>query len=193
MASDVDQTNPDFLQNLGASIGKLSVAMEGFSHSASHFRFIWDLQFTSMVEPKLKMIKEDDKRKLCYDYLDRFQLYLEPLVIGNKLRRSIIHGDLNDMNMLCDAKGKRVIAFLDFGDSKESCTVFDLAICIAYFMLNKSKEQSIRVLHQISKAYHQMYRLTESEIDALWVAVCSRILTSAVVGYEKILQRPENS
>jgi len=194
LAADVDQTDMSFLQNLGESIGKLSVALRGLEHEASEFEFLWDLQYSLKAEPKVDSIPEADKQMLLRKYFQNFKTILWPLITGNKLRTSLIHGDLNDMNMLCNAQGdcKRIIGFLDFGDSKSSCTVFDVAICAAYFMLNKDKQTALKVMYQILESYHRVNPLTKSEIEAVFVAICSRIMVSALIGYEKILLHPEN-
>ena len=194
LAADVDQTDVSFLQNLGESIGQLSVALQGLKHEASEFEFLWDLQYSLKAEPKVESIPEPDKQKLLRKYFENFKNILWPLIVGDRLRKSIIHGDLNDMNMLCNAQGndKMIIGFLDFGDCKSSCTVFDVAICAAYFMLNKDKETALKVMYQILESYHRVNPLTNSEIEGFFVAVCSRIMVSALIGYEKILLHPEN-
>ena len=49
----------------------------------------------------------------------------------------MIHGDANDYNILVDAAGARVTSILDFGDMVHTATVCDLAIALAYVMLDK--------------------------------------------------------
>ena len=195
LANKIDQTNMSFLSNLGESCGKLSHSVRTFKHKASQFEFIWDIQFAQRAFPKFKYVKNEGKRKLLQGYIDSYNNILLPAIKGNKLRKSIIHGDLNDMNMMCNADGvdKRIIAFFDFGDVKNSCTIFDIAICCAYFMLNKDKEMALKVFYQILKSYHKVYPLTGDEINVFWVAVMSRILTSVLIASEKIGLHPENS
>ena len=112
-----------------------------------------------------------------------------------RLPSSVIHGDLNDANIICNAQGaaKRVIAFIDFGDCKRSRTVFDVAICIAYFMLNKAKEAALDVMHRILSCYHRMRRLNDDEIRVLFVAVCARVATGILNVEAELARQPENS
>jgi Ser/Thr protein kinase RdoA (MazF antagonist) len=48
------------------------------------------------------------------------------------LRTSVVQGDLNDANMLVDARGKDISGVIDFGDSLYGCTVFDLGMYLWY-------------------------------------------------------------
>eukprot|EP01083_Nonionella_stella_P040502 109902_1 len=194
MAADVDKTDVSFLSNVGQSVGKLSLALKGFQHTASDFAFVWDLRFASTAFPKMELIHNDQRKQLVQTYIDHYNRFLLPFVVNKRLRTSIIHGDLNDMNMLCNAKGnqKRIIGFFDFGDSKLSCTVFDIAICAAYFMLKQDKATALMIMYQLLQGYHRIYPLTDDEINVFFVAVCTRMLVSALVGNEKIVLHPEN-
>ncbi len=73
------------------------------------------------------------------------------------------HGDLNDHNMVVSADGQRVTCLLDFGDSLESTLVYDLAICMAYLMLDK--EEPIAAGLAIARAYHRVLPLEEREAN----------------------------
>ena len=54
-------------------------------------------------------------------------------------RRSAIHGDANDYNVLVDARTQRVAGIVDFGDMVVSQTVNDVAIAMAYVALGKPR------------------------------------------------------
>lgn len=60
--------------------------------------------------------------------------------------KSIIHGDINEQNILVSQNsldGKfHVSGILDFGDSQYSVLLFDLAIALTYMMLSSGHIQS---------------------------------------------------
>eukprot|EP01083_Nonionella_stella_P065379 171257_1 len=186
VAFSVDKTNMSFLSNVGRSVGKLSLALKGFES-------MWHLQYAPKAFPKLKLIDNYKQKQLLQVYIDRYNHILFPFIANKKLRTSVIHGDLNDMNMLCNAKGdtKRLIAILD-PDCSLPCTVFDIAICVAYFMINHDKPTALRIMYQILLEYHKIFPLTDDEINVVFVAACSRILVSVLVANEKVVLHPEN-
>jgi Ser/Thr protein kinase RdoA (MazF antagonist) len=55
------------------------------------------------------------------------------------LRMSVVQGDLNDANMLVDARGKDISGVIDFGDSLYGCTVFDLGMYAGFASLIGTK------------------------------------------------------
>ena len=195
MAADIDKTNVSLLQKLGESIGELSMALKGFEHRASDFEFDWDLQYALNAVSKLRYIRNERQRKLIQIYMNHYINHLLPSLIENKLPKSIIHGDLNDLNMFVNLRGneKRIIAFFDLGDCKLSCTIFDVAICCAYFMLNHDKETARKIMFEILTSYDKMCPLTNDEMNVFFVAVCCRIMVSALIGTAKIAMHPENA
>jgi Ser/Thr protein kinase RdoA (MazF antagonist) len=90
------------------------------------------------------------------------------------LRRSLIHGDANDYNVLV-RKG-RVVGLLDFGDMVYSATVCDLAVALAYALLDQADPLAASV--PIIRAYHTRFALTEHEIAALYPLMTARLCMS---------------
>merc|ERR1712190_198374 len=107
MPSDMDKsakTDSAFLSNLGASIGNLSLSLKGFEHKAADFEFDWDLQYALNTIPRLKFVQNDRQRKCVQIFMNNYINYLLPALINDKLPKSIIHGDLNDMNMFVNLR-----------------------------------------------------------------------------------------
>eukprot|EP01083_Nonionella_stella_P175350 610357_1 len=155
---------------------------------------MFHLQYVPKAFPKLKLIDNYKQRQMLQVYIDHYNHILLPFIANTKLRTSVIHGDLNDMNILCNAKGdtKRLIGFIDFGDCHLSCTVFDIAICVAYFMLNHDRTTALMIMYQILLEYNKIFPLTDDEINVVFVAACSRILVSLLITHEASALRPEN-
>jgi Ser/Thr protein kinase RdoA (MazF antagonist) len=86
-------------------------------------------------------------------------------------------------------------AFIDFGDCKRSCTIFDVAIACAYLMIREcvnDYDSCVECMFNILSGYHSQMPLTPLEMDIVFVAICSRILVSVTMSAAKIAAYPEN-
>jgi len=102
---------------------------------------------------------------------------------------SVIHNDCNDGNIIV-SKSDTVAGIIDFGDAVYSWRVGELAIAIAYAILDQPDPLSSSATMVAS--YHKESRLTTSEIGALFGLVCLRLCVSAVIAAEQQRQRPDD-
>lgn len=65
--------------------------------------------------------------------LDEFDEVVRPR--ADLLRRSVIHGDVNDQNVLVDKGGEDVLGIIDFGDMAHTYLVNEIAIATAYVVI----------------------------------------------------------
>ena len=122
------------LENVGKSIARFNIAMQGFDHPAAHRSHRWNLVETGQHKDKLSLVAEPEKRALLEWGFDTWEGVESTL---GKLPWQFIHGDLNRENILVE-KG-RLCGLVDFGDSCMNPTVCDLAIAITYFMMDRAK------------------------------------------------------
>ena len=178
--ASVEVQSAGLLCDFGRKLGRLSRALVGFDHPAAHRDFYWDLakgaQIVSEFGPR---INTDWLRELIVSY--------RCLSVGN-LRRSVIHGDANDYNVLVD--GDEVVGLIDFGDVVYSYTVGDLAIAIAYVVLGK--EDPYTAAAPVIEGYVSEFSLTDAELEALWPLVRLRLCMSVCIAAHQQAQRPEN-
>jgi Ser/Thr protein kinase RdoA (MazF antagonist) len=164
------------LRDLGRKLGQMDRALADFDHPAFHRGFHWDLASGNQV---------------IDEYADT---HLHELVVkcrfdGNTdLRRSVIHGDANDHNVLIDAD--HVTGLIDFGDMIYSWTVGNLAIAVAYVVLEK-EDPCASAAHVID-GYMKEFRLEQEELDVLWKLVRLRLAMSVCLAEHQLRQRPEN-
>ena len=104
--------------------------------------------------------------------------------MNTDLRRSVIHGDANDYNVLVG--GDRVVGLIDFGDMVYSWTVGNLAIALAYVVLGNDD-----TTHVID-GYTQQFPLIDEERAILWKLVRLRLAMSVCLAAYQQRQRPEN-
>ncbi|MGH9678309.1 MAG: phosphotransferase, partial [Candidatus Acidiferrum sp.] len=95
------------------------------------------------------------------------------------LRRSVIHGDANDYNVLAgppSEQPRRVAGVIDFGDMHYGLTVSELAIAIAYAVL--SEEDPLSAACAVVAGYHNAFPLMEAETSVLYPLIAMRLAVS---------------
>jgi len=177
----IESQPTDLLRDFGRKLGQLDHAMCDFDHPAAHHVFHWDLAQGHRVIDKFGHLIEDPQlRELVYQC--RFEVRTE-------LRRSVIHGDANDHNVLVHPE-RMVVGLIDFGDMVYSYTVGNLAIATAYAVLDKTDPAA--VAREMLAGYTSEFPLLDNEIDAMWPFVLLRLGMSACLAAYQGKQRPEN-
>jgi len=181
------------LRDLGRCIGQLDRALLDFDHPAFHRDFHWDLARALQVVKEYKsLIAETDVQELVQKMASDFEAQVMPLL--HRLRRSIIHNDANDYNVIVGggndiySRNQHVAGIIDFGDMLYSYTVGDLAIAIAYAILDKANP--LEVAAQLAQGYHEVNPLSEDEIAVLFGLVRMRLCVSACMAAYQKQQRP---
>lgn len=175
----IENRSPELLYDLGRKLGQLSCALVGFDHPGAHRAFHWDLaEGAKVLKEYGPQIKKDWLRKLVLSF--------RPNV--GELRRSVVHGDANDYNVL--VQEDRVVGLIDFGDIVYSYTAGDLAIALAYVILGKRDPKALAA--PVIAGYREEFELNKDELDALWQLVRLRLCMSVCIAAHQQKQRPEN-
>ena len=87
------------------------------------------------------------------------------LDLFGRLRRSAIHGDANDYNVLVDPERMQIVGLLDFGDMVYSYTVGNVAIAIAYVVLDKADPRV--AANTVVEGYRSEFPLLDNELEAV--------------------------
>ncbi len=169
--------SPALLHDLGRKLGQLDRALSDFDHPAVHRDFHWDLaNGNRVISDYGGLVENTDLIRKC-----RFE--------GNTdLRRSVIHGDANDYNVLVESD--RVTGLIDFGDVVYSWTVGNLAIAVAYVVLGKDDPRAAAA--HVVDGYTKEFELLDEELAVLWKLVRLRLAMSACLAAYQQQQRPEN-
>ncbi|MFC1515758.1 aminotransferase class III-fold pyridoxal phosphate-dependent enzyme [Thermodesulfobacteriota bacterium] len=183
------------LRSLGQCVGHFDRALADFDHPAAHRDFHWDLAKALAVVNKYKSLITDEQLGHLIDKcVADFEQNVVPLF--PRLRKSVIHNDANDFNVIAGGgddvydRYQQVMGIIDFGDMVFSYTVCDLAIAIAYAILDKPDPLNAAV--QVVRGYHREYPLTDDEITALFGFVCMRLCVSACIAAHQQRQRPDD-
>ncbi|MGH9799872.1 MAG: phosphotransferase, partial [Blastocatellia bacterium] len=191
----VRRHSDELLRELGSCLGQVDRALSGFDHPAIHRDFHWDLaNGLREVRKYQSLIADETMRQLVGKLADDFERNTAPLL--PRLRRSAIHNDANDYNVLVGGgndlytRNQQVRGLVDFGDMVFSYTVGDLAVAIAYAVLDKP--DPLATAAQIVEGYHAEYALTENELAPLFGLVKLRLCVSVCMAAHQQQQRPDD-
>jgi Ser/Thr protein kinase RdoA (MazF antagonist) len=160
--------DPALLASLGAVLAELDAALQDFSHPAMNRELYWDVKRADLALTHLSLLTPEQQP------IVRHFMHAWEGVEWRPLRHSLIHGDANDYNVL--VRSGRAVGLLDFGDMVHSAVVCDLAIALAYALLDQPDPLSAAV--PIIRAYHARLALTDCEIAALYPLMTARLCMS---------------
>lgn len=159
----------EVLANLGRTLGRIDAALQKFSHPAARRELKWDLSRASWIEEYLPNIADPARHRIVTRIL-----LLRAASNWASLRPGVIHGDANDHNIL--ASGDEITGVLDFGDMHYGAPAADLAIACAYAGLGKSNP--LGAMANVVRGFHESFPLTETEIEALFPLILTRLAVS---------------
>jgi len=173
--AEVQPHSPALLHDLGRKLGQLDRALADFDHPAVHRDFHWDLaNGNRIINEYSGLIAERELVLKC-----RFD-------VNTDLRRSVIHGDANDYNLLVESD--RITGLIDFGDIVYSWTIGELAVALAYVVLGK--DDPFAAAQPVIEGYAEEFGSYEQ--DVLWDLVRLRLAMSVCLAAHQLRQRPEN-
>ncbi|MCB0585100.1 MAG: aminotransferase class III-fold pyridoxal phosphate-dependent enzyme [Phaeodactylibacter sp.] len=186
---------PALLESLGRACGLLNAALKGFGHDAAVRYFKWDAGQLPWVKGR-RYLFSGEQGELCDHFLQLFDTEAAPRLPG--LRQSVIYNDANDYNVMVMEKRDghpgtwtyEVSGFIDFGDVLYTQTVNDLAIALAYALMDKPDPLAAAV--PVIRGFHSVFPLEEEEVAALFALTCARLLisvTNSAINKEK---EPDN-
>lgn len=191
----VTHRSPELFHRFGETIAELTRSLDGFDDQSLHRDFHWDLTHGRAVVARHRALIVDDELGAAIDTLiaafDEHTVEALPT-----LRRSVIHGDLNDYNVLVGGgsdlldRFQFVTGVLDFGDMVHGITIGDLAIAIAYAMLDAPDPLS--VMWQMVRGYHHVEPMREPEMHALYGLAVLRLCMSACLAAHQQRGNPDN-
>lgn len=119
---------------------------------------------------------------------------------GGALRRCLIHGDVNEQNLLVNEAETEVVGVLDFGDCSESWLVCEPAVAVTYLMLlafeqageGAGDEPIERCAHFLA-AYEAETPLRDAEVAVLRGLCLGRLVQSLMMGAISAAENPDNA
>lgn len=185
------EKTPQVLDALGRSMGRLSVAMQGFGHTAAHRDdFLWNLDNAEACAGLLDCIDSPDVRDLAARTFRRWERRVKPLLPS--LPATVVHHDANDDNVLVTEEGGAIgVGLVDFGDAVFARRVNELAVTLAYAMMDIDDVQD--AARHVIRAYTRVFPLSRNELSILFDLAATRLAMSISIAARRRVDNPENT
>jgi 4-aminobutyrate aminotransferase-like enzyme/Ser/Thr protein kinase RdoA (MazF antagonist) len=167
---------PALLVELGRRTAELALRLATFPDPVPpRSGFVWALQEAGVVMDAALDLHHGERKALVAGCL---AAYREAEPSFATLPAQLIHGDLNDHNILVDERGG-ISGILDMGDAQPAPAVFDLAVAVAYALMGQA--DPVQAAAWLVAGYHRVRPLSEAEIALVLPLARSRLGTSVSV------------
>ena len=174
--------------SLGNECGKLTKVLQGFEHPKATRDLEWDIAQSLWTKKHLNLFNPEEK-ELTSHFQNLFENNLESY---SKLRKSVVHNDVNDNNILVSDNliKPKVEAIIDYGDAINTQIINDVAIACAYAIMHHKNPLAAAL--PIVKGYHNSFPLNENELEHLYSAVAMRLIISVTKSTINKRKEPDN-
>ncbi|HEY9040398.1 MAG TPA: phosphotransferase [Roseovarius sp.] len=184
------KASPELHGQLGALLGRLTLAMRGFFHPAAGHVLQWDIKQASRLRPMLDAVADAALRARLVQILDRFEAEIAPRL--PHLRAQVVHNDFNPHNLLVDGPlATHPIGIIDFGDMVHTPIVCDLAVACSYQIA--AGPDTLAHIAQMVRGYAGVMPLEDEEIALLPDLIRLRHVTTLTLGAWRARRYPENA
>lgn len=178
----------DLRYSLGSQCGKVTTVLQGFEHPEIRRESDWDIAQALWTRTHTDLF-DDEKRELIEYFQDQYEIRQEAY---NSLRKSVIHNDANDYNVIVSPEPihPEVTALIDYGDAMHTQIINDVAITCAYAIMDLNDPLDAAL--PIVKGYHSTFALTEDELEHLYNAIAMRLVISVTKSAMNKIREPDN-
>ncbi len=179
--------------NLLAQLGKAAGALVAALHKEQSYytkanEHDWNLRDALRNKTKIPFIKDAADRKIIAHYFTQFEQEFLPDM--QQLRMGIIHGDLNEANII--VRDSVFNGFIDFGDISYAPVVSELAILLTYTMM-MFPETAFEKATVIIQNFQSSFPLNEKELQYLPLLIATRLCVSVCNSAEAKAQSKDTS
>ncbi|XP_029684317.1 hydroxylysine kinase-like isoform X2 [Takifugu rubripes] len=189
-------STPQLLYEVGRTAARMDKTLQNFQHphydELQRDQFIWSLSNIPLLEGYLHVLDGDPLKEVVEALINQYKTSVIPK--RSSFCSSLIHADLNDLNILVqpDENGDHLISgIVDFSDMQFGYYIYELAITIMYMMMEHPNP--IEVGGPVLAGWESVLPLNEAEKDCLYTLVISRFCQSCVLARYLVLLHPENA
>ncbi len=173
---------------LGKKCGLLTKKLQHFNHPEAKRSFEWDIARSLWTSDFLELFNTKEKEIITYFQ----QLFRSQLQSYHSLRKTIVHNDVNDNNIIVseNIEKPKIIGVIDYGDAIYTQPINDVAVICSYAIMhhNDPLEASLAVV----RGYHSSYTLEEDEINHLFICIAMRLVISVTKSAINKKKEPTN-
>lgn len=176
------------LQNVGDTLARLDLALQGFFHPALGQRLAWDVRRLPDLAEHAQCIESASVRSQIESVVAAFR---ERAAVLSALRSQAVHGDCHGQNLLVDSAGAAVSGILDFGDMIHAPRVFEPAVTMSELLT-----EDLAPLDGVSavlEGYTRRQALEGAEIEVLFDLIAARHAITILVHAWRRRHDPEGA
>jgi len=186
---ELKEPSSSIFESIGKRAGELTKKLYDLDHPSKMYSLDWDLAQYKWLESSIDLLEPEERvfvRQTLRELNNIKDLY-------SNLRRSIVHNDLNEHNIIIKPNGFdfEISGFIDFGDAIYTQVVNDLAILIAYTSMEL--DYPVDGLSHIVRGYNENFPLKENDLKALPYLIKLRYCISVVKARINAVKNPENN
>ncbi|MDA0327380.1 MAG: aminotransferase class III-fold pyridoxal phosphate-dependent enzyme [Gemmatimonadetes bacterium] len=180
LLANVRPRSTSLLYDLGRRLAELDSALGAYpAHPPARLDFDWALGRSGIVMERCLSLFDGDSLAQVRGVHEAW-LKREPDFLG--LGSQVIHGDVNDHNVLVSPVGagpRRVTGIIDLGDSHSAPRVFDLGIAIAYAILDT--QDPLMAAAAVARGFHETTPLSTDEVNVVYALARARLGASVSI------------
>lgn len=132
---------------------------------------LWSLYNVPKLRSFMSAIVVPKNAQMIEDIINKFEQLLNDKI--KNIKKQIIHGDLNEQNIVADFKNDevKIVGLLDFGDVHYGPALFDLAIFCCYMtIINCSEIDALAIPGYALAGYSSVISISEEEMAMIPVS-----------------------
>jgi len=189
LLADYSPHSESIYRSFGKLLAEIDLGLGDFRHPAMHTESCW--QLTSAMDSAFKVDDiEGQTREIARRIFARFDAEVHRQLTD--LPHGVIHNDANDYNVLVNISAGRAVvdSLFDFGDVAWQPVICDVAIALAYLILDE--EKPLQVCASFLAAYSAIRPLSEPELDVLLDLISTRLAVSVAISSHRHKLEPDN-
>jgi|TARA_B100000959_G_scaffold282761_1_gene349925 4-aminobutyrate aminotransferase-like enzyme/Ser/Thr protein kinase RdoA (MazF antagonist) len=174
---------------LGKEAGIITKKLKNFKSDFVNAEMQWDISNSLWTKQYLKFIKRSSEKKIIKSFQNKFE---KELTKFKKLRKSFIHNDVNDNNIIVSNSlyTPEIDGIIDLGDSINTQIINDVAVTCVYAMMKC--ENPLEAGVNVVKGYNSVFKLEEDEIEFLYLVIAMRLIISITKSSINKIENKEN-
>lgn len=194
--------SPQLHHQLGQYLGRLSHSLEGWHAEAFSDRsHDWALTRASEVVQRtvtdLSAVFSEEQRQLLLAATCNLDEALHSCEASEEgpLPQQVCHTDANELNILVDDCGSKVVGIIDFGDMCLCWRVAEAAVGALYMMLLEVEggRDPLPAAVNVLTGFHSAQPLMPAELYVAPFMICARLAQSLTLGAASALANPDNA
>jgi len=163
--SSIKNQKRAMLISLGETMARLDKSLEGYTHKMMNRVHLWNLSHSYLIRNHFSYLSSfpQKKRETIEQVITDYEKYTLPHLAQSK--SGVIHGDVNDNNIIVDPSENSIASFIDFGDIGYGPYINELAIGITYGMLDQSN--FLQVGRYILSGYQNVFPLEKKRFEII--------------------------